>query len=434
MKERRTSKVESRRPADSHAERGHSTFDPRPSTIREISGGVTAPEKFLAASAFCGIKAANKNKPDIALICSEIAAVAAGTFTTNKVKAAPVRVSMQHIRGADVRAIVANSGNANACTGAPGIEHAKRMTRAAADALGLRERQVLVGSTGRIGVELPIEKMEAGIARMQKALARDGASLEAARAVMTSDTFPKEIAVEFSLGGKTARIGGIAKGAGMIDPNMATMLCFLTTDAAIAKRELQSALSASVRQSFNRITVDGDMSTNDTVLALANGAAGNALLKAGSADFEKFQAALDHVTRSLARMIVKDGEGVTKFVEVTVRGAASAKDARAAAEAVANSTLVKCAWFGGDPNWGRIMDAIGYSGAKIREERISVFYNDLPAVKNGLAAAGTAFAEIEKIVRAPEFVVTVDLGIGAAEHCVWTTDLSTRYVELNMGE
>ena len=404
------------------------------SLLTEIPGGVTAPEKFLAASAFCGIKAVNKNRPDIALICSEMPAIAAGTFTTNKVKAAPVLISKMHVRGADVRVIVANSGNANACTGASGIEHAKHMARAAAEALGLREKQVLVCSTGRIGVELPIAKVEASIAKLPKSLAREKASLKAARAIMTSDTFPKEIAVEFSVGKKTVRIGGIAKGAGMIDPNMATMLCFLTTDAVIGKQELQAALSNSVEQSFNRITVDGDMSTNDTVLLLANGAAENAPLKTGSADFQTFQSALDHVTQSLARMIVKDGEGVTKFVTVTVRGAASIKDARAAAEAIANSTLVKCAWFGGDPNWGRIMDAVGYSGAKIREERISIFYNDLPAVQNGLAAGGTPFAKLENAVRKPEFAVKVELGLGSAEHTVWTTDLSTRYVELNMGE
>lgn len=404
------------------------------SIFTEITGGVTAPEKFLAASAFCGIKAANKDKPDLALIVSEIPAIAAGTFTTNKVKAAPVLVSRAHARGADVRAIVANSGNANACTGAPGILHAKRMAAAAAGALGLRQNQALVCSTGRIGVELPMEKIEAGLALLPKKLARKNASRNAARAIMTSDTFPKEAAVEFPSGGKTARLGGIAKGAGMIDPNMATMLCFLTTDVAIEKRDLQDALSKSVERSFNRITVDGDMSTNDTVLILANGAAGNAPLKPGSAGFESFQAALDHVTQKLARMIVKDGEGVTKFVTVTVRGAASAKDARAAAEAVANSTLVKCAWFGGDPNWGRIMDAVGYSGAKMREERTAIFYNDLPAVENGLAVRGTPFARLEKAVRKPEFAVTVDLGLGAAEHTVWTTDLSTRYVELNMGE
>ncbi len=398
----------------------------------EICGGVTAPDGFIAGSAFCGIKTSNKEKPDIALIFSSAPAVAAATFTTNKVKAAPVRVSMAHMRGADIRAILANSGNANACTGVKGIQHAKRMALAAARALDLRERQVLVCSTGRIGVELPIAKMEETISRMPKALQKDG-SLKAAHAIMTSDTFAKEVAVEFNLDGKRVRIGAIAKGAGMIDPNMATMLCFITTDAAIGKKDLQRAVSIAVEQSFNRITIDGDMSTNDTVIALANGLARNPLLKSVGADSKKFQCALNYVTGKLARMIVEDGEGVTKFIELAVKGAATYEGARKAAEAVANSTLVKCAWFGGDPNWGRIMDAIGYSSARIREELVDIYYDGLIAVKNGLASK-TPFAELEKIVRQPKFTITIDLHLGAADYWVFTTDLSTRYVELNMGE
>src|ERR1700677_880836 len=241
----------------------------------EICGGITSPGGCVAGSAFCGIKAGNKKKPDMALIYSrEESTVAAATFTTNKVKAAPVRVSAAHIRTPRVRAIIANAGNANACTGLTGIEHAKRMARASARALGVKERQVLVCSTGRIGVELPIKKMEATIKKLPKTLQTDG-SLKAAKAIMTSDTFAKEVAVELNIDDATIRIGGIAKGAGMIDPNMATMLCFVTTDAAIGKKELQKALSIAVEQSFNRITVDGDMSTNDTVIALANGHAGD---------------------------------------------------------------------------------------------------------------------------------------------------------------
>ncbi|RYF47661.1 MAG: bifunctional glutamate N-acetyltransferase/amino-acid acetyltransferase ArgJ, partial [Cytophagaceae bacterium] len=327
----------------------------------------------------------NTSRPDIALIYSPQPTVAAATFTTNKVKAAPVRVSLQRLRSPDVRAIVANAGNANACTGVEGIETAKRMTKATAAALGLKEKQVMVCSTGRIGVPLPIEKIEATIATMPEQISADG-SKRAAEAIMTSDTFPKEIAVEFKIAGKTVRIGGIAKGAGMIDPNMATMLCFVSTDAAIEKSALQEALSLSVEQSFNRITIDGDMSTNDTVIALANSLAGHATLQTGTSDFEKFQRALDYVTRNLARLIVEDGEGVTKFVEVHVNGAATFSDARRAAEAVAKSTLVKCAWFGGDPNWGRLMDAIGYSGAKIREEIVDIYYDGVIAVKGGTAS------------------------------------------------
>src|SRR5688572_24510181 len=338
----------------------------------EISGGITAPAGFVAGSVYCGIKASNKSSPDIALIVSQHKTAAAGTFTTNKVKAAPVRVSRANLASPDVRAIVANSGNANARTGVPGLQHAKRMCAATGKALGLKAKQVLVCSTGRIGVAMPIEKIEATLGETETCLDRNG-SIAAARAIMTSDTYPKECAVEFTAGGKTIRIGGIAKGAGMIDPNMATMLCFITTDAAIDKRTLQKALSVSVEQSFNRITIDGDMSTNDTVLMLANGAAENKPLRYNSPSFKLFQRGLDHVTKHLARMIVEDGEGVTKFVEVHVHGAASLSDARRAAEAVANSNLVKCAWFGNDPNWGRIMDAVGYSGAKIREELIDIY-------------------------------------------------------------
>ncbi|MEA3186381.1 MAG: glutamate N-acetyltransferase / amino-acid N-acetyltransferase [Chthoniobacter sp.] len=398
----------------------------------EICGGVTAPGGFVAGSAFCGIKATNQDKHDLALIYSPVPTVGAATFTTNKIKAAPVRVSMSHMRCGDIRAIIANSGNANACTGVPGIEHAKRMAHATAAALEIRDPQVLVCSTGRIGVELPIEKMEETIAQLPKALQKDG-SLKAARAIMTSDTFAKEIAVELTLDGKCVRIGGIAKGAGMIDPNMATMLCFITTDAAIGRKDLQRALSNSVEQSFNRITIDGDMSTNDTVIALANGLAGNARLRRTHANFKQFQTALNYITGELARKIVEDGEGVTKFVEIAIKGAATFQDARKAAEAIANSTLVKCAWFGGDPNWGRIMDALGYSTARIREESVDIFYEGLAAVKSGTASA-TPFEELEKIVRQPKFTVTVNLHLGSAEYWVFTTDLSTRYVELNMGE
>ena len=401
-------------------------------SLIEISGGVTAPDGFIAGSAYCGIKESNLSKPDIALICSSVPTVAAATFTTNKVKAAPVRVSAAHLRSTDVRAIVANSGNANACTGPVGIEHAKRMALATAQALGLKERQVLVCSTGRIGVEMPIAKIEETIFKMPEALSPDG-SLQAATAIMTSDSFAKEIAVEIQIDGHRVRLGAIAKGAGMIDPNMATMLCFITTDAVIGKKEFQKALSVAVEQSFNRITVDGDMSTNDTVLALANGLAGHSPLRPGHADFNLFQEALNHVTFNLARMIVEDGEGVTKFVEVRIRGAANYQDARKAAEAVANSTLVKCAWFGGDPNWGRIMDAVGYSTAKMREELVDIYYDGMIAVKNGMASK-TPFSKLKEIVAKSKFVITVDLHLGSTEYNVFTTDLSTRYVELNMGE
>jgi glutamate N-acetyltransferase / amino-acid N-acetyltransferase len=398
----------------------------------EIPGGVTAPAGFLAGSVYCGIKAVNKSSPDIAIILSQHKTAAAGTFTTNKVKAAPVRVSRANLAGRDTRAIVANSGNANACTGVAGLQHAKRMCAAAGKALKLKARQVLVCSTGRIGVQLPIEKMEATLGEIETALKENG-SLAAAKAIMTSDTFPKEFAVEFNVGGKPVRIGGIAKGAGMIDPNMATMLCFITTDAAIDQSTLQKALSVSVEQSFNRITIDGDMSTNDTVLALANGAAENKPLKYGTKEFKAFQAALDHVTRELAWMIVQDGEGVSKFVEIKVDGAASLADARKAAEAIANSTLVKCAWYGEDPNWGRIMDAIGYCGAKMREEVVDIYYDGVLLVKGGVQSK-TPMEKVLPIVKQKRFVITVDLNVGRADYTVYTTDFTTDYVKLNMGD
>jgi glutamate N-acetyltransferase/amino-acid N-acetyltransferase len=398
----------------------------------EIVGGVTAPKSFVAGSVFAGIKASNPSKPDIAIIHSTEPAVAAGTFTTNKVKAACVKLSQTNIRFAESRTIIANSGNANACTGVVGIQHAKRMAKGTAKALGVKEKNVLVCSTGRIGVPLPIEKMETAIAGSPTALNAEG-SLRAAEAIMTSDSFAKETAVELVLGGTVVRIGGIAKGAGMIDPNMATMLCFVTTDAVIEKKLLQQALSDAVEQSFNRITVDGDMSTNDTVLLLANGASGCAKLENGQAEFQQFQEALNFVCRRLSRMIVEDGEGVSKFVTVQVRGAKSRQDARKAAEAVANSTLTKCSWFGGDPNWGRIMDAIGYSKAKMREEMVDIYYDGLIAVQNGMSAA-TPFEKLKEVVANKRFTITIDLHIGEADYAVFTTDLTTSYVEFNMGE
>ena len=398
-----------------------------------LTGGVTAPPGFLAAAVHCGIKPENLKKADLALLCSEFPAVAAATFTTNKIKAAPVKVSSAHLRTADLRAVVLNSGNANACTGLEGIEHAKRMARAVGWALNLRERQVLVCSTGRIGVPLPIERIEEGIAKAATILTSAGGKL-AARAIMTSDTFPKEVAFKEVLpDGRTITLGGMSKGAGMINPNMATMLCVLTTDAPVEKKELQRALAVAVEQSFNRITVDGDMSTNDTVILLANGRAGGKKLAPGSDEFAVFQAMLNHATRHLARMIVEDGEGVSRFVEVCISGAVTFQDARRAAEAVANSSLVKCAWFGGDPNWGRILDALGYSGATLREEMIDIYYNGLIAVKGGTASK-TPLEKLQEVVKEREFTVHVHLGLGTAEYVVYTTDLTPEYVRLNKGE
>ena len=371
-------------------------------------------------------------RDDLALIVSDGPAVGAATFTTNRIKAAPVRVSMAHLRCADLRGIVANSGNANACTGANGISRAKRMAAAAAGALRLKERQFLVCSTGRIGRELPIERIERAMPGLVAKLGTDQGRAVAS-AIMTSDTFEKEIAIELNFQGRPVRIGGIAKGAGMINPDMATMLCFVTTDVAIPKRELQKLFVGSVEQSFNRITVDGDMSTNDTAICLANGQAGVTLLQPDGPDFAAFANGLHFVTRRLARMIVEDGEGASKFVEVQVKNASTYQDARKVAEAVANSVLVKCSWCGEDPNWGRVMDALGYSGVRVREEMVDMFYNGVVAVEHGVAS-GSPPEKLKEIVRSKNFTLTIDLHLGTAEYKVFTTDLTPEYVKLNLSE
>ena len=398
----------------------------------EIGGGITAPRGFRASAVHSGIRDALSERNDLGLVVSDFPAVAAATFTTNRIKAAPVRVSAAHLRASDTRAIIANSGNANACTGSTGIQNAKRMAQAVARQLGLKDRQVLVCSTGRIGRDLPIEKIEMAVPALVAGL-NFGGSEVVARAIMTSDTFHKEIAVEVPLAGANVRIGGIAKGAGMINPDMATMLCFITTDAPISKRELQKLTSASVEQSFNCVTVDGDMSTNDTAICIANGQAAIPVMEPGQQSYDRFAEALNFVTRQLARMIVEDGEGVSKFVEVHLKGAVTYQDARKAAEAVANSMLVKCAWYGEDPNWGRIMDAVGYSSAKVREEMIDIFFDGVAAAQHGLPS-NTPENTLKEILRNKKFTVTIDLHLGSAEYKVFTTDLTPEYVRFNMGE
>jgi glutamate N-acetyltransferase/amino-acid N-acetyltransferase len=403
------------------------------SAFFEIKGGVTAPRGYRAGAVYAGIKEDSEStRADLGLVISDYPAVGAATFTTNKIKAAPVRVSVANIRSSDTRAIVVNSGNANACTGSTGILNAKRMASAVAESLKLKERQVLVCSTGRIGRDLPIEKIERSVPKLIDRLVTGG-SEELAMAIMTTDTFHKEIAVELAIDGKSVRIGGIAKGAGMINPDMATMLSFVTTDAAIGKRDLQKLFAASVEQSFNCITVDGDMSTNDTAICLANAQADNDPITPEHEAYEKFREALNFVTRHLARMIVEDGEGVSKFVEVHVKGAATYQDARKAAEAVANSNLVKCAWFGEDPNWGRIMDAVGYSSAKVREEMVDIFFDGVVAARHGMASS-TPDETLKEVLANKKFTVTIDLHLGTAEYKVFTTDITPEYVNLNKGE
>ena len=392
--------------------------------IRQIKGGVCAAAGFSAGATGCGIKNGEITRDDLAIVFSEVSVEAAATFTTNKVKAAPVRISADHLRSGRVRAVVLNSGNANACTGQHGLDDARSMAADTAGHLGLRPEQVLVCSTGRIGVPMPVDRVRKGLQGIR--LTRSGGSA-AARAIMTSDTVPKEIAFEIRTEDGAFRIGGMAKGAGMIDPNMATMLCVVTTDAVVPRAALRKILRESVEDSFNRITIDGDMSTNDTVILLSSGSSGV------TPSPGVFRGALDGVTRALARMIVEDGEGVSRFVEVEVRRAASKADARRAAEAIANSTLVKCAWAGGDPNWGRILDAVGYSGVKMKESDVDIFYDTLPVATGGVAAA-TPVKKLRQVAARKSFQVTVDLQIGSASHVVWTTDLTEEYVRLNLGE
>ena len=402
------------------------------SKFYEVPGGVTAPAGFLVNAVECGIKDPAKLRLDLGLIYSEEVAVTAGAFTTNQVKAAPVRLCQKHLRSNDVRAIIVNSGNANACTGPRGIEDACSMANSTAKALKLKPQQVLIGSTGIIGLPMPMERILPFVPALAKGLARTK-NEALARAIMTSDTKPKSLSIEVALGSKKVRIGAVAKGAGMICPNMGTMLCYVTTDAKIGLADLKRATLVAVDRSFNRISIDGDTSTNDTVIVMANGASGQRKLQPRSPSMQLFTEALDYLMLQMAKMIVRDGERVTKFVEVHVTGAANQVDARKVAETVANSLLVKCSWNGSDPNWGRIMHAIGYSGAKIRENDIDIYFDGLAAARNGLVA-DTPIQKLRSIAAQPEFRVCIDLNIARAEYTVFTSDLSQEYVNFNTSE
>ena len=434
------------------------------SKLKLVEGAVVAPKGFKAAGIFCDIKrlgtgkGSNKgNKRDLALIVSDTEATVAGMFTTNQVCAAPVKVCVERVKRGKAQALVINSGNANACTGKQGLADAREMAGFTERSLILPKGSVLVGSTGRIGVTLPMDNVRAGIIEAAVAL---GSSVEhaanAAEAIMTSDTRPKQIAVEFKLGGKPVRIGGMCKGAGMIQPGMsatgkrpmafpaglhATMLCFITTDAAIGAKPLQVALQEAVARSFNRITVDGDMSTNDTVLVLANGMAGNRNIQHPTSNIQHriFQDALNYVCLELAKKIVRDGEGVNRVVTVRVNGAKSINDADAAARAVANSALVKTSWHGGDPNWGRIIDAIGYSPATVMEEKIDIGYSAseskkiLWSLKRGQPTKAT-FKELCAAVAPKEFDLHINLNLGKASAVMYAADLTEEYVDFNKGD
>ncbi|MBK1834277.1 bifunctional glutamate N-acetyltransferase/amino-acid acetyltransferase ArgJ [Roseibacillus ishigakijimensis] len=397
-----------------------------------VNGGVCAPTGFLASAVSAGIKNPDAKRLDLTLVYSERPCTSAGTFTINRVKAAPVRVSQAHLRNNEIRAIIANSGNANACTGVKGVEDARAMAKSVAKPLHIRRREVGVCSTGVIGLPLPMERILPHGEDLVKTLSANRGT-DVAKAIMTSDTRHKELAVTTEIGGKTITIGACVKGAGMICPSMATMLCFVTTDAAISRDCLDRSLLEAVEASFNRITIDGDMSTNDTVLVLANGAAGNKCIERESKASRQFTDALEYVLTNLAKEIVRDGERVTKFVTVEVKNARTYLDAKKVAEAVAKSQLVKASWNGEDPNWGRVIHAVGYSRAPIREELIDIYYEDLPACIGGLVAE-TSLDQIRAIAKRDRFKITIDLNLGQSEYTIYTSDLSPEYIDFNRNE
>jgi glutamate N-acetyltransferase / amino-acid N-acetyltransferase len=397
------------------------------SVSRLVQGGVTSAQGFTASGVHCGIK---PQKKDLALVFSRVAAAAAGVFTTNKVKAAPVLLDMERARSGRGQAVVLNSGNANACTAEQGMRDAREMGQLTAQELGIAEDLVYVCSTGVIGRVLPMDALRRGIPEAVRLLSPDGGA--AAEAIMTTDTVPKTAAVQVPIGGQVVTIGGMTKGAAMIHPQMATTLTVLTTDAAVAVPLLHAALRRAADVSYNRITVDGDQSTNDTILLLANGEAGAPEIAEPGEALDAFQAALTACATDLARMIPRDAEGGTKLIEVTVRGAQSEDDAYRAARAIALSPLVKTAIYGRSPNWGRIFVAVGGSGAEVQPERMSVRIGPvLVADRGGPAGEPESLAEVARYMAGDTITVVVDLGLGKAETTMWTCDFTEQYVKEN---
>ncbi|MBQ7547216.1 MAG: bifunctional glutamate N-acetyltransferase/amino-acid acetyltransferase ArgJ [Clostridia bacterium] len=399
--------------------------------MQTIQGGVCAAKGFKANGVHCGIRK-NKTKKDLSLICSAVPASCAAVYTTNLVKGAPLTVTKAHLADGTAQAVICNSGNANTCN-ANGVEIAEQMSALLADALGIRAEDVVVASTGVIGLPLEIEPIAAGIPALVQGLQDDG-SADAAEGIMTTDTIKKEVAVEFTLGGTTCRIGGIAKGSGMIHPNMATMLVFITTDAAISPAMLQKALSGDIANTFNMVSIDGDTSTNDMVTVLANGMAGNETITEEGADFTAFMQALNTVTVQLCRLIASDGEGATKLLECKVTGAADLPTAKTVAKSVICSSLLKAAMFGADANWGRVLCAIGYSGAAVDVDKIDVAFRSaagtIEVCKNG---AGVDFSEetAKTVLLEKEIEILVGLGSGDASATAWGCDLTYDYVKIN---
>ena len=400
---------------------------------QEVAGGICAPKGFAAAGVHCGIRANHTEKYDLALIKADVRCAAAGVYTTNKVCGAPIKVDRAHLKDGYAQAILVNSGNANTCA-ANGVALAEECCELVGKALDIDAMDVLPASTGVIGQPMVIDPFARGIpAAAAKLAAAEQGSTDAATAIMTTDTKPKEIALSFGAGNRKVTIGGMCKGAGMIAPKMtvphATMLCYITTDCAISNELLGSMLGEIVDDSFNKVTVDGDMSTNDTVVVMANGASG-VEIRNGSPEAEHFKVALTMVAQHLARAIAMDGEGATKFVSVEVRGAATSHDAEMCARTVANSLLCKTAWFGCDPNWGRVLAAAGRSGANFSAENVSLDYDEMPVVRNGMDA-GTPETELAQVMKRGEFTIKLDLGEGHGTFTVWTSDVSYEYVKIN---
>lgn len=394
---------------------------------KNAAAGVTFPKGFKAAGVKAGIK--KSGNLDLALIYTGKEAAVAGVFTKNAVAAAPVIVSREVVKGGKAHAIVANAGCANACTGETGLANARKMAALAAAEVGCASDEVLVGSTGIIGVNLPMDKLEAGIKAAAAELSEDG-SKNAGNAIITTDTYSKACSCEVEIGGQAVRFGAIAKGSGMIQPNMATMLCYITTDANISSQLMQKALSEIVEVSFNMISVDGDMSTNDTVLVLANGASGAAEITDGSPEYDKFYATLKEICQELSKRIAADGEGATKFLTINVSGTKTFEDAKTVAMSIAKSPLVKTAFFGEDPNWGRVICAVGYAGIPMVPEKTVIKFGGVPVYANGL---GAEFNEddIQKVMAEHDIVIDVEMGMGDAKATVWSCDFSYEYVKIN---
>lgn len=400
------------------------------SEIKVVPGGVVSAKGFGAAGAAGAIK--YEGRDDVALIVADSPCEAAAVFTTNKVAAAPVLYDRKVVKGGVVQAILANSGCANACTGESGLSDANLSALVTAGELGINPKHVLVASTGVIGRRLPMERLLEGMRKAKAALGRTQEhALSAAKAIMTTDTRPKQACVTAKIGSRKITVGGMAKGSGMIEPNMATMLGFITTDCAISSSMLRRALKIAIAKSFNRLVVDGDESTNDSVFLLASGKALNEKITRGGEDFEIFRKALEAVCISLARQMAADGEGATKFVTVTVKGAKSEKDAARAARAVAKSPLAKTSWFGKDPNWGRVLAAVGYSGAYVDDMKTEVFYDGVWAFRRGETADEKQLARLAKVLEKDAFEVIVDLHLGKGESSVYTCDFSVEYVHIN---